>query len=67
LNQLPPGFTLCQDHVFTAVFTKNTPQSRGALTSLLSAFLDRKLTLVSVTANEPAAVVMIALNKLGGT
>jgi hypothetical protein len=31
LNNLPPNFALCEDHVFKAVFTKDTPESRGAL------------------------------------
>jgi hypothetical protein len=30
LDQLPPDFALCQDHVFKAVFTKDSPESRGA-------------------------------------
>jgi hypothetical protein len=54
IYQLPPGFSLCRDHIFKAVFTKDTPQSRGAITGLLSAFLGRKLSLLSITTNEPA-------------
>jgi predicted transposase/invertase (TIGR01784 family) len=43
----------CWDNVFKAIFTKDTPESRGALEYLLSAILKRKLTVMSVTANEP--------------
>jgi predicted transposase/invertase (TIGR01784 family) len=38
--------------VFKAVFTKNTPQSQGALDRLLSAFTGRRLRAVSVIVNE---------------
>jgi hypothetical protein len=44
---------ICRDNVFKAVFTKNSPQSRGALSKLLSAVIGRELTVVSITANEP--------------
>ena len=43
----------CWDNVFKATFTKDTPESRGALEYLLSAILVRKLTVLSITANEP--------------
>jgi predicted transposase/invertase (TIGR01784 family) len=42
------------DNVFKAVFTKNTPESQGALTGLLSAVIGRELSVVTLTANEPA-------------
>jgi predicted transposase/invertase (TIGR01784 family) len=45
---------ICLDNVFKAVFTKNTPESRGALARLLSAVIGRELSAVSITANEPA-------------
>jgi len=32
---------ICYDNVFKAVFTKETPESRGALSRLVSAFIDR--------------------------
>jgi predicted transposase/invertase (TIGR01784 family) len=54
LEKLPPGFALCQDPVFKAVFTKDTPESRGALSGLISAFIGRNITSVSVVGNEPA-------------
>jgi len=41
------------DNVFKAVFTKETPESRGALSNLVSAFIDRKITVTSINANEP--------------
>jgi predicted transposase/invertase (TIGR01784 family) len=43
---------ICQDGVFKAVFTKDTPESRAALTSLLSAFIGKELVIVSITTNE---------------
>ncbi|MDR1586499.1 MAG: Rpn family recombination-promoting nuclease/putative transposase [Treponema sp.] len=43
------------DKIFKAVFTQNTPASRKALTSLLEANLKRRLDIVTVIANEPAA------------
>jgi len=43
----------CWDNVFKATFTKDTPESRGALQSLLSAIIERKLTILSIIANEP--------------
>ena len=44
--------SICNDAVFKAVFTKNTPESRTALKSLLSAFLERELCVLEVMANE---------------
>jgi predicted transposase/invertase (TIGR01784 family) len=44
---------ICADGIFKAVFTKNTPESRGALRLLLSAFLERELSAAAVSANEP--------------
>jgi predicted transposase/invertase (TIGR01784 family) len=41
------------DNVFKAVFTKDSPQSRGALSKLLSAVIGRELSVISITANEP--------------
>jgi len=53
-SKFPEPFSICNDAVFKAVFTKNTTESRTALRSLLSAFLERKLSIVDVSANEPA-------------
>jgi predicted transposase/invertase (TIGR01784 family) len=44
---------ICLDNVFKAVFTKNTPESRGALSRLLSALVGRELAVLTITANEP--------------
>ena len=41
------------DNVFKAVFTKNTPASQGALSNLISALIERKVTVASLTTNEP--------------
>jgi len=41
------------DHIFKAVFTKNTPASQGALSDLVSTLIERKITVSSITANEP--------------
>ena len=48
------SINICNDAVFKAVFTKNTTESRTALKSLLSAFLERELSVLDVMANEPA-------------
>jgi predicted transposase/invertase (TIGR01784 family) len=45
---------ICYDNVFKAVFTKETPESRGALSRLVSALIGRKVSVVKITANEPA-------------
>ena len=42
-----------KDNVFKAVFTRNTPESAGALSRLVSAFISRDITIVSIVANEP--------------
>ncbi|MDR1218082.1 MAG: Rpn family recombination-promoting nuclease/putative transposase, partial [Treponema sp.] len=44
---------ICLDNVFKAVFTKNTPESQGALSNLLSALTGRNLMVVAISANEP--------------
>jgi predicted transposase/invertase (TIGR01784 family) len=43
----------CWDNVFKAIFTRDTPESRGALRELLTAIIGRKLTVLTITANEP--------------
>ena len=43
----------CWDNVFKAIFTRDTPESRGALEYLLSAILRRNLAVLSIVANEP--------------
>jgi predicted transposase/invertase (TIGR01784 family) len=44
---------ICYDNVFKAVFTRDTPESRTALSRLVSAITGRPLTVLSITANEP--------------
>jgi hypothetical protein len=41
------------DNVFKAVFTRNTPESQGALSKLLSALIGRELTVSGIIVNEP--------------
>jgi len=41
------------DPVFKAVFTKDTPKSKGALSDLISALIGRTVTVEVITANEP--------------
>jgi hypothetical protein len=41
------------DNVFKAVFTRNTPESQGALSKLLSALIGRELTVRGIVVNEP--------------
>ena len=40
------------DNVFKAVFTRDTPGSRGALSKLISAMTGQELTVIEVTVNE---------------
>ncbi|MCL2721944.1 MAG: Rpn family recombination-promoting nuclease/putative transposase [Treponema sp.] len=44
---------ICYDNVFKAVFTKETPESRGALSRLISALIGRNVSVATITANEP--------------
>jgi predicted transposase/invertase (TIGR01784 family) len=44
---------ICMDNVFKAVFTKDTPESQGALSKLLSAVIGREITVTAISANEP--------------
>ena len=41
------------DGVFKAVFTKDTPTAKGALSGLVSALVCRELTIISILNNEP--------------
>ena len=43
------------DHIFKAVFTRETPASRGALSSLISALIEETVVVETVVANEPPA------------
>jgi hypothetical protein len=51
-NDSEHTINICQDEVFKAVFTKDSPESKAAITSLLSAFIGKELTIISITANE---------------
>jgi len=42
------------DQVFKAVFTRGTPDSRGALSDLISALIGRNVEVETIVANEPA-------------
>jgi len=41
------------DNVFKAVFTKNIPESQKALSGLVSSLIKRKVSIETITANEP--------------
>ena len=41
------------DNVFKAVFTKDNPSSRGALSRLISALINREISVSAISANEP--------------
>ena len=42
-----------RDNVFKAVFTKETPESQGALSRLVSALIGYDVSIVTIFANEP--------------
>ncbi|MDR0662925.1 MAG: hypothetical protein LBF80_02450 [Spirochaetaceae bacterium] len=42
---------ICMDNVFKPVFTKDSSQSRIALSKLLSAVIGRELIVITITAN----------------
>jgi predicted transposase/invertase (TIGR01784 family) len=44
---------ICYDNVFKAVFTRGTPESRGALSKLISALIGREVSVTTISANEP--------------
>ena len=46
-------FDICRDNVFKAVFTKNTPASKGALSKFVSALIGREVSIITIIANEP--------------
>ena len=45
---------ICMDNVFKAVFTKDNPASKIALSRLVSAIIDRDVEIITIVANEPA-------------
>jgi predicted transposase/invertase (TIGR01784 family) len=44
---------ICQDNVFKAVFTKGSFESEEAMAGLLSSFIGRNLSVITIIANEP--------------
>ena len=50
------------DSVFKAVFTRDTPESRGALSSLLSALIGKIVSVETIIANEPPSNGMFQRN-----
>ncbi|MDR1933273.1 MAG: Rpn family recombination-promoting nuclease/putative transposase [Spirochaetales bacterium] len=57
--QFAPGddiIEICRDNVFKAVFTRDTPLSQGALKRLISPYIGREVEVITVIANEPAAL-----------
>jgi predicted transposase/invertase (TIGR01784 family) len=44
---------ICFDNVFKAVFTKEIPESQGALSELVSALIGKRVSIIRILANEP--------------
>jgi predicted transposase/invertase (TIGR01784 family) len=44
---------ICRDNVFKAVFTKDAPESKAALSKLVSALIGREVSIMEILANEP--------------
>ena len=44
---------ICQDNVLKAVFTKDSPESEMAMLGFLSEFTGRKISVITIVANEP--------------
>ena len=53
LNDSDDLFDIRRDRIFKAVFTHDTPDSRGALSKLISALICRNVTIINLTVNEP--------------
>ena len=53
LNDTDDIIDIRRDRIFKAVFTRNTPESRGALSKLISALICREVTVESISTNEP--------------
>ncbi|GHU48655.1 hypothetical protein FACS1894200_06160 [Spirochaetia bacterium] len=49
----PDTLYILYDAVFKAVFTRDTPASKGALRALLSAMIDQEVDIIDILANEP--------------
>jgi predicted transposase/invertase (TIGR01784 family) len=44
---------ICQDSVFKAIFTRDSVESQGALSRLVSAIIEKEVEVLAVIANEP--------------
>jgi predicted transposase/invertase (TIGR01784 family) len=44
---------ICFDNVFKAVFVRDTPESKGALSNLISALIGRDVSINAISVNEP--------------
>jgi predicted transposase/invertase (TIGR01784 family) len=53
LNEYEDIIDICMDNVFKAVFTKDSPASKAALSGLVSAVVGRELSIITIVANEP--------------
>jgi predicted transposase/invertase (TIGR01784 family) len=53
LNEYEDIIDICMDNVFKAVFTKDSPASKAALSGLVSAIVGRELSIITIVANEP--------------
>jgi hypothetical protein len=47
-------FDIRYDNVFKAVFTKDTPAAKGALSKLVSALICKDVSIITIVANEPS-------------
>ncbi|MDR1231701.1 MAG: Rpn family recombination-promoting nuclease/putative transposase, partial [Spirochaetaceae bacterium] len=55
LNETDDPADICYDIVFKSVFTRDSPESRGALEDLLSAVTGQEIAVESTAASEPPA------------
>ena len=53
LNEDDDPIDIRYDNVFKAVFTKDIPASRTALSKLISALIDHEISVMDISANEP--------------
>ena len=53
LNDSDDLIDICRDNVFKAVFTRDTPESKGALSKLISALISWEVTVTTISINEP--------------
>ena len=53
LNDIDDLIDICRDNVFKAVFTRDTPKSKGALSRLISALICSEVSVTAISINEP--------------